>query len=185
MWTLIVHYLESGFEHVIPWGYDHILFIICLFFYAQSFKSLVIQCTVFTLAHSISLLLAALGVFESNPLIIEPLISLSILFAALDNILQTKLRRGRILLIFLFGLIHGMGFAAAFAETQLPQAELLTALLSFNVGVEIGQLCVILLAFVSLAYWFQHKLWYRTRIVLPISFLAGCLALYWTIIRLV
>ncbi len=180
----LIYYLQLGFSHVIPLGFDHILFIISLFFLSSNRRTVLIQCSVFTLAHSLSLGLAAAGFIMPNATIIEPLIAASILFTAVENILHNKLNPWRIFLIFGFGFIHGMGFANALKEIGLPKNQFLSSLLSFNLGVELGQITVILSVYFLIGKWFSNKSWYKERIVFPISSLIGCIALYWTIERI-
>ena len=181
---VILQYLKLGFSHVIPLGFDHILFILTLFFLSSKMKTVVLQCSVFTVAHSLSLGLCASGFIMPNSNIIEPLIALSILFTAIENIVQDKINPWRIGIIFGFGLIHGMGFANALSAIGLPKNQFLTSLLSFNLGVEIGQISIIFSAYFLISKWFSDKIWYKNRIVYPISSLIACVALYWTIERI-
>lgn len=180
----IIQYVQLGFIHVIPFGYDHILFILSLFFFNSKIKTVLIQCTVFTLAHSLSLGIAILGYMIPDAPVIEPLIAASILFTAIENIVHSKLYSSRIVVIFGFGLIHGLGFANALNEIGLPKNQFFTSLLSFNLGVELGQIIVIIAAYFIVSKWFSTKDWYRERIVYPISSIIGCIALYWTIERI-
>lgn len=181
---VVFQYLKLGFSHVIPLGFDHILFILTLFFLSSKIKTVVLQCSVFTVAHSLSLALCASGLILPNSNVIEPLIALSILFTAIENIVQDKINPWRIVIIFSFGLIHGMGFANALSAIGLPKNQFLTSLLSFNLGVEIGQISIILGAYFLISKWFSDKIWYKNRIVYPISSLIACVALYWTIERI-
>ena len=181
---LILYYFELGFTHVIPLGFDHILFILCLYFLNSTLKSVFYQCLVFTFAHSITLVLTASNFIIPNSSIIEPIIALTILYAAVENILKTKLNYWRIFVVFLFGLIHGMGFANALKEIDIPSSHFLSSLISFNVGVEIGQISIILLAYLLIGKWFSSKEWYKDRIVYPISTIISCIAIYWTIERI-
>jgi hypothetical protein len=176
-------YLQLGFTHIIPLGFDHILFILSLFLLSPKLKTIVWQATAFTVAHSITLGLAMYNVISAPPHIVEPIIALSIAFVAIENIISEKLRPGRILIVFVFGLIHGLGFAGVLKDLGLPQRDYLNALVSFNIGVELGQLSIILGAWFLFAKWFRHKSWYRTRIVNPLSALIAVIALYWTIQR--
>ena len=179
------NYLELGFTHVIPLGFDHILFILTLFFLSSNLKTVLIQCSVFTLAHSLSLGLAAAGIIIPNANIVEPLIAISILFTAIENIVHDKINPWRIALIFGFGLIHGLGFANALKEIGLPKNQFLSSLLSFNIGVELGQITIIFTAYFLISKWFSNNIWYKERIVYPISAIIACVALYWTIERIV
>jgi hypothetical protein len=181
---IIKEYLRLGFTHVIPLGFDHILFILSIFFLTSNVRAVIIQCSVFTIAHSLSLALSASGYLIPNSNIIEPLIALSILFTAIENIIHDKVNPWRLLIIFLFGLIHGMGFATALKEIGIPETHFIATLLFFNIGVELGQLAVILSAYFLVSKWFSKKPWYKERIVYPISSVIGCIALYWTIQRI-
>jgi hypothetical protein len=176
-------YLSIGFEHVIPLGYDHILFILSLFFLNSKIKTSIIQCSVFTLAHSITLTLVALGYIAFNARIIECVIALSIFFVALENLFQTELKLGRLGLIFLFGLVHGLGFASALSDIGLPKNEFLSALVGFNFGVEVAQITVIGCCYFLIAKWMQEKVWYQTKFVNPLSLCISSIALFWAIER--
>ena len=177
-------YFQYGFTHVIPLGFDHILFILTLFFLSSNTKTVFIQCSVFTLAHSLSLGMAASGFIIPNANIIEPLIAVSILFTAIENIVHDKINPWRIALIFGFGLIHGLGFANALKEIGLPKNQFLSSLLSFNIGVELGQITIIFAAYFIISKWFSKKIWYKERVVYPISSVIACIALYWVIERI-
>lgn len=182
--TTAWHYLQLGFLHVLPLGFDHLLFILTLFFLNSELKSVLLQCTLFTLAHSISLGLSALGYWVLSSQVIEPLIALTILITAIENIAHSKVKGYRLMLVFVFGLIHGMGFATALREVGLPADSFFTALFSFNVGVELAQLSILLLAYFSIGKWFKDKEWYNIRIVYPLSSVIACIAFYLTIQRL-
>jgi hypothetical protein len=176
-------YLKLGYEHIIPLGLDHILFVLSLFFLSSNLKTVIWQATAFTVAHSITLGLAMYNVISPPTYIVEPVIALSIMFVAIENIISDKLRPSRVLIVFLFGLIHGLGFASALTSLGLPQNQFLTSLLTFNLGVELGQITIILLAWLLIGKWFHKKPWYRRRIVIPISAVIALVALYWTIER--
>ena len=181
----ILEYFYLGYIHVFPFGYDHILFIVSIILISTNLKSGIIQCSLFTLAHSITLIISTLGLYIPNSNIIEPLISFSIIVTAIENILFDKIKLSRYVLVFFFGLIHGLGFANALIEAGISDAYLLTSLLAFNVGVEIGQLAVIFTCYFTFIKWFRNKTWYKSRIVYPISSVIACIALYWTIERIV
>jgi hypothetical protein len=122
-------------------------------------------------------------VFALSATIIEPLIAASIVYVAVENMLTARLHVWRVFIVFGFGLLHGMGFAGVLQEVGLPRAEFLTGLISFNLGVELGQLAVILLAFLAAGLWFRDRPWYRRRIVVPASALIALVGLYWTVER--
>ncbi len=176
-------YLVLGYKHILPLGFDHILFVLSLFLLSPKLKPVLWQATAFTVAHSITLGLAMYKIIKVPSAIIEPLIALSIMYVALENIFSPRLKPSRIGIVFLFGLVHGLGFAGALGELGLPQNAYLLSLVMFNVGVELGQLTVILLAFFLLAKWFGNKPYYRNKIVIPLSALIALIAAYWTIQR--
>jgi hypothetical protein len=177
-------YLQLGYTHILPLGLDHILFVLSLFLLNPSLKPILWQATAFTVAHTITLGLAIYGVIKPPTNIVEPVIALSIMYVALENILSPRLKASRIGIVFLFGLIHGMGFASALTQLGLPQNSYLSSLLMFNLGVELGQITVILAAFFLLAKPFSKKTWYRQRVVIPLSVIIACIAAYWTIERI-
>ncbi len=176
-------YLQLGFTHIVPLGLDHILFVLSIFFLSSKLRTVLWQATAFTVAHSITLGLAMYGYIEPLPSVIEPIIALSIFFVAVENILTQELKPSRIALVFLFGLVHGMGFASALTDVGLPPSDYLLSLFSFNIGVELGQVAVILGAYFLAGHWFSGKNWYRSWVVTPISAGIALLALYWTLER--
>jgi hydrogenase/urease accessory protein HupE len=179
---IIVQYLKLGFTHILPKGLDHILFVLGLFLLSRRLKPLLLQVTAFTIAHTVTLALSIYGVVSLPSSIVEPLIALSIVFVAVENIFTTELRRPRVILVFAFGLLHGLGFAGVLSELGLPRAEFLPALLSFNLGVEAGQLAVISLASLAVGL-FRQRSWYRRAVVVPASGLIAAVGLYWSIQR--
>jgi HupE / UreJ protein len=179
---VFLYYLQLGFTHILPLGYDHLLFILGLFLINPEWRSLLMQATFFTIAHSITLILTANDTIIALPEVIEPLIAITIVFIAIENIYIKKATGFRYFLVFAFGLIHGMGFAGALNETGLPRNSFYTSLIGFNVGVELGQISFILLILFSIGL-LQHKNWYRTRIAIPLSLATGAIALWWTIER--
>lgn len=176
-------YLQLGFTHILPFGADHVLFVLSIFLLSNKLSSIIWQATTFTVAHSVTLGLAMAGYIQPIPEVIEPIIALSIFYVAMENILVQDLKPARLAIVFLFGLVHGMGFAGALSDLGLPPNSFMTSLLSFNVGVEIGQIAVILLAWLLVGNWFSQKPWYRKYIVNPASAAIALTALYWTIER--
>jgi len=177
-------YLGLGYQHILPLGFDHILFVLSLFLLSPRLKPVLWQATAFTIAHSVTLGLAMYHIIHVPSKIIEPLIALSIMYVALENIFSPRLKASRIGVVFLFGLVHGMGFAGALGQLGLPQNAYLLSLVMFNVGVELGQLTVILLAYFLLARQFGKKPYYRKRIVIPLSIVIAAIAGFWTIQRI-
>jgi hypothetical protein len=176
--TTALQYLRLGYEHILPQGLDHILFVIGLFLLSASLRPLLLQVTAFTLAHTLTLALSMYGIVSLSPRIVEPLIAVSIAFVAIENIFTGELKPWRPFVVFGFGLLHGLGFAGALGALGLPRSQFLTALLSFNAGVELGQLSVILIMFLAVG-WFRHRAWYRRRMVIPFSAAIALVALYW------
>ena len=178
-WT----YLQVGFQHILPLGLDHILFVLSVFFLEPRLKPVLVQATAFTLAHSITLGLAMYGIIQPATAVVEPIIALSILFVAIENIFAERLNPWRVAIVFGFGLVHGLGFAGALTELGLPKKSFFESLVAFNVGVELGQVSVILLAWALVGRWFAEKPWYRRRVVVPASVAIGLVAAYWTVER--
>lgn len=178
-------YIPVGFEHIIPKGWDHIIFVLGLFFFSTKLRPLVWQISAFTVAHTFTLALGSIGYIKIIPEIVEPLIALSIVFIAVENIFFDRLSKWRPIVIFIFGLLHGLGFASVLGEFGLPDGFFITALLGFNLGVEIGQLTVVLLAFITLGYWFNKKDYYQISIANPISIIIGLVGAYWFIERVI
>ena len=178
----LFQYVVFGFTHILPRGLDHVLFVLGLYLGARSIRSLLVLVTCFTFAHSITLALAAVGAVRLPPNIVEPLIAASIVWVGIENFFVARTGRWRPLIVFLFGLLHGLGFASALSELHLPAGNFLLALLSFNVGIELGQLAVIALAF-AVTVMFLRKPWYRSRMALPASLAIAILAMFWTVER--
>jgi hypothetical protein len=183
-WGIVTLYVRLGFTHILPRGLDHVLFVLGIFLLAVDLKPVLWQVSAFTLAHTITLALTVYGVVWLSPRIVEPLIALSIVYVAVENVFTSKLHAWRPVIVFCFGLLHGMGFAGVLNEIGLPRSEFVPALLSFNLGVECGQLTVILAAFLTFGLPFRRKPWYRHRIVIPGSLMIAAIGLYWSVQRL-
>jgi len=182
---VIATYLSLGFEHILPKGLDHILFILGIFLLSTRLRPLLWQATMFTVAHTLTLGLSMRGIINLPSSVVEPLIALSIAYIGVENIFAHSLHKSRLVIVFMFGLLHGMGFASVLADFGMPPDAFMTALISFNVGVEFGQLAVILMAFLSVGIWFRNKPWYRNVIVIPASLAIAVTGLYWTWDRMV
>jgi hydrogenase/urease accessory protein HupE len=178
-------YLTLGFTHIVPRGLDHMLFVLGIYLLSGRARSVLWQVSAFTVAHSITLGLSMYGLVTVSPRIVEPLIALSIAYVAIENVFLSELKSWRVALVFAFGLLHGMGFAGALKELGLPRSEFVTALLTFNVGVEAGQLAVIGAAFMLVGWHCANRVWYRSCVVVPVSTLIACTAVCWTIERLI
>ena len=176
-------YLALGFVHIVPRGLDHILFILGLFLLGTRIRRLVWQVTAFTVAHAATLSLAAFEVVTLPSTLVEPLIALSIVYVGVENVLTNRLTLWRPTVVFGFGLLHGLGFAGALGQLGLPEQERLLGLLSFNVGIELGQLLVIALALATVG-WLRHSPWYRARITVPLSVAIAGVGLFWAVERI-
>jgi hydrogenase/urease accessory protein HupE len=181
--TTFLSYLKQGFEHILPEGLDHILFVLGLFLLCRAWKPILIQVTTFTAAHTITLALATLGYVSVDPKIVEPIIAASIAIVALENIFRPTYGKFRLLLVFIFGLIHGLGFAQRLIDERIPEGSVISALLGFNVGVELGQLAVIGLA-VAATFWIKDEAKYRRWVVIPASALIALAGIAWAYQRL-
>ena len=178
-------FLNIGIFHILPYGLDHVLFILGLYFLSTRIKLLLIQVTTFTIAHSITLALATFRAeFQIAPLVIEPLIAASIIFVAIENFFTDRLSKWRSIMIFAFGLVHGVGFSGVLRETDFSEIDALVALAGFSIGVELGQILVICIAYLLVGCWFRRKWWYRRRIAQPCSLLIGIFGIYWLFQRL-
>lgn len=180
--AVLARYLVLGFEHIIPRGVDHILFVLGLFLLAARLRPLLWQVTAFTAAHTVSLALSVYGIVDLPARPVEVLIALSIAYVGIENLFVDRLRFWRTLLVFGFGLLHGLGFAGVLTEIGLPEGEFVPALVGFNVGVELGQLAVILAA-LALLGWARDRAWYRHRIVFPLSSAIALTGIFWAIQR--
>lgn len=180
---VVWYYLQLGYTHILPNGFDHILFVAGLCLLSNKIKVIIWQATAFTVAHSITLAMSMKNIIFAPSAVVELIIALSILFVAVENLLLSELKPWRIILVFMFGLIHGMGFASSLNEIGLPRNKFLTSILSFNVGVELGQISIILAVFFLLVFPFGKKNKYRKWVVSPFSVIIGITALYWTIQR--
>src|SRR6185295_3052357 len=180
---IVRQYLWLGYTHILPKGLDHILFVLGIFLLSPRLKTMLLQVTAFTIAHSITLGLSMYGIVSLPPRVVEPLIALSIAYVAIENLVTSELKPWRLALVFAFGLLHGMGFAGVLKELGLPRSEFVTALISFNAGVEAGQLAVIASAFLLIGLPFRHRPWYRGRIVVPASSAIAAVGAWWAIQR--
>ncbi len=183
-------YVRIGVGHILPDGADHILFVLAVFLASVRVRALVWQISAFTVAHTVTLALAATGLITPSANLVEPLIAFTIAFVAIENLVFEEMTRWRPVVVFGFGLIHGLGFAGFFGELGLPPGQFWSALIGFNVGVEIGQLCVILSAAIlayALRRWLRDPAGvagYRSWIVRPASTLIGLTGLWWGVTRL-
>lgn len=181
-WSTFVAFLRQGFVHVVPEGVDHILFVLGLFLLSRAWRPLLAQVSTFTLAHSVTLALATLGFVRVPASVVEPVIAASIAVVALENIFRPHYTPWRLLVVFIFGLIHGLGFAGALGDLDLPQRSLIAGLVGFNLGVEGGQLVVLATAFIA-TIWLREPAHYRRWIVIPGSTAIALLGTWWAVQR--
>ena len=175
-------YITFGFRHIIPEGADHALFVFGLFLLSPRWKPVLGQITSFTIAHTLTLTLTTLHIVGVPSSVVEPVIAASIALIGIENLLTAKVHRWRLVVAFLFGLMHGMGVATAFNEVGFPAGQLVPSLAAFTVGVEGGHILVLLVAFLLLG-WTRDKPWYRARVALPLSLAISMIAIFWTVQR--
>jgi hydrogenase/urease accessory protein HupE len=173
-------FLKLGIEHI--WtGYDHLLFLLGLLIAASSLRTMLFVVTGFTIAHSVTLSLAALGLVNVSPAIVEPAIAASIAFVGIENFWHPPARR-RVVVTFVLGLVHGFGFAGMLEELGLPRGALATALVSFNAGVELGQAAVVAVALPLLLQLRRVPGWER-RVAPALSVLVAAAGVFWFVER--
>jgi len=182
-WGTFVEYIPVGFDHIVPKGLDHILFVLGIFFLGAGARALIWQISAFTLAHTVTLALGALEIVMISGSIVEPLIAASIVFVAVENLMTTSLNKWRPVIIFGFGLLHGLGFASVLGDFGLPEGQFIPALIGFNIGVEVGQLTVVAVAAILLTLPFGRFNWYRHAVAMPASILIALVGAYWFIER--
>ena len=184
-WTRqTVLYLRLGFKHIVPEGADHILFVLGLFFLGITWRKLLSQTTVFTIAHATTLFLSTYGIFRLPSHFVEPGIAISIAWIAIENVFKPRLGPSRLAVVFGFGLVHGLGFASSLRDIPFPKHDFIVALLGFNFGVDFGQLFVIAVAFMLVGR-FRNESWFRSRIAIPCSLVIAAIGLVWVIQRVV
>jgi hypothetical protein len=184
MGAVFLRFVVEGFEHIIPKGLDHILFVFGLFLFSRAWRPLLAQITAFTLAHTVTLGLATLSIVTipaAQMWLVEALIAISIVYVAIENILRPKLGWWRIVVVFGFGLLHGIGFASVLGALGLVQGQFILSLIAFNIGVELGQLALIAGAFLILALPFGRSRLYRGLVVIPGSVAIALVGLWWAI----
>ena len=177
-------FIKAGFEHIIPKGLDHIVFVLGLFFSFKSVKSLFYQVTSFTVAHSLTLIIAAFGIINLPSSLVEPLIAISIIWIGFENCLIKRPGKIRNIIVFIFGLLHGLGFASVLSAYGLPKDNFTSLLLAFNIGVELGQITVIFLAFI-ITYITFNKNWKREIVRIPASIAISFIGIFWFIERII
>ena len=182
-WEAFTSYIGVGFDHIVPKGLDHILFVLGLFFLAYQIGPLLWQITAFTLAHTVTLALGALDLIRISPDIVEPLIAASIVYVGIENVFARRLVPWRPVVVFCFGLLHGLGFASVLQDFGLGADNFVAKLIGFNVGVEVGQLAVIAATLLCFGLLFGKAAWYHHRIAIPVSLGISLIAFFWVLER--
>ncbi|MBP6601894.1 MAG: HupE/UreJ family protein [Verrucomicrobiales bacterium] len=181
-WAVFRSEIKRGFLHVIPLGWDHVLFVLGLFLMSRKWKPLLFQVSTFTLAHTLTLWIASAGWVSISPKVIEPVIAFSIVAVALENLIRREYSHWRLLIVFVFGLIHGLGFAGVMSTRLDSTTSLVVGLLGINIGVELGQLAIITIAFVA-TFWITSAENYRKFVVVPGSILIALAGIFWVVER--
>lgn len=182
-WQVLRNYIVVGFVHILPKGLDHILFVVGVFLLTPAWRPIAVQVTLFTFAHSITLALSVNGVLSVSAAIVEPLIALSIVAICAENYFTDRLTKWRIATVFIFGLLHGLGFASVLGAVGLDSQNFVIALLGFNLGVEFGQLLIIAACMLGVGVWFGKHKNYRHRLSIPASVIVGSVGLFWFVQR--
>ncbi len=180
-----IQFTGIGFNHVVPLGWDHILFIIGMALSSLLWRRLLLLVTTFTLAHTLTLGLAMYGVIEVSARIVEPIIAFSIAYVAIENLLAKQSIRRKSIVVFLFGLIHGLGFASMLKSFDMAPESFLATLIGFNLGVELAQIAIVLGVVVVLLTIRGLKLNYRKLAVMPVSILIALIGFWWGIERII
>ena len=174
-----------GVQHIIPKGLDHILFIFGLFLFSTSINKLIKQITLFTIAHSITLIFVSLSLIKINPHIVEPIIAISIVYVGLENIFKNYIKEYlRYIVILFFGLLHGLGFALVLSDIGYRSSKLFLNLISFNIGIEVAQILLILFLYLLVGIKFAKNKYYRITFQIPSSILIASIGLYWFLQRI-
>lgn len=178
--TVVGTSFTNGFTHILPGGLDHTLFILGLFFLTRNFGTLLLQMTLFTLAHSLALGLSLHGVVSLPTPVVNVAIGAGIAFVAIENLFAMKLGKARLAVIVASGLVHGLGFAHSFEGTAVEQGDFLPALFSYNLGIEVGQIALVLLAYVAVWPWWKNPR-YQAVVARPASILIALCGFYWVV----
>lgn len=174
-------FVRLGILHILG-GTDHVLFVLSLLLVYTSFKREVLLLTVFTIAHSISLIIAGSGILTLSSKVVEPIVALSITYMAITSVFFKHLKAfgghtNKASVVFLFGLFHGLGFAGLLKDIQVPDDRFISSLLSFNVGIEFGQFAIVA-AVLPFIYMFKDKRWY-SKVIKVIAIIIALIGLVW------
>lgn len=186
IWDNALDFLKLGITHILS-GTDHILFVLSLLLVFVKLRDMLRLTLTFTLAHSITLVLAGTGILTLSSRIVEPLIALSIAYVALTSVFLKRYKffadkASKVGTVFFFGLFHGLGFAGLLKEIQIPADKFISSLVSFNFGIEVGQLCIVAAA-LPLIYWWRRYQWYPWFIQVCAAVIGG-IGLIWAVQRI-
>jgi hydrogenase/urease accessory protein HupE len=185
LWDNMYDFAEIGVRHILS-GLDHILFVLSLLLVFVSVREIFRLTITFTIAHSITLILAGTGMLVLSSKIVEPIIALSISFVAVASVFFGNRKwigdmKAKIIMVFVFGLFHGLGFAGLLEEIHVPEEKFVSSLFAFNIGIEIGQLIIVAVA-LPLILLARKKSWYP-RVIQGIAIVIGALGIFWAIQR--
>ncbi len=187
IWDNTSDFIKLGIKHILS-GPDHILFVLSLLLVFASIKDILRMTSTFTVAHSITLILSGLSIFTLPSKFVEPLIALSIAYVAFTTVFFRHRKffhdgRSKIAAVFFFGLFHGLGFAGLLKEIQIPADRFLSSLVSFNIGIELGQLTIVVLA-LPIIYGFRKRRYFPLAIKIAGATI-GTIGLFWAVERIV
>jgi len=182
-WSRFARLIAIGFTHILPGGLDHVLFVLGLTLLSTNLRTVALQISLFTLAHSATLGLAMAGVVSVPSHYVEPLIAVSIAYVALENLFTRSMTYWRLLLVLAFGLLHGLGFAGALRDAGASGGSFASTLFGFNVGVELGQLAVVLAATVLLRLLPWRDAAQQRLVLRPASMAIAVVGLFWAVQR--
>ncbi|SMN02249.1 Membrane protein [uncultured Candidatus Thioglobus sp.] len=180
----LLQFIAIGFDHVIPLGWDHILFIIGMALSSLLWRKILLLVGIFTLAHTLTLGLASAGIITISARIVEPLIAFSIAYMAIENLLSQQSIRRKSIIVFLFGLIHGLGFASMLRSFEMTADNFFTTLIGFNIGVELAQIVIVLTVVIALFLLKTAKFNVQKIAIIPASALIAIIGVWWGVERL-
>lgn len=178
-------YIWLGVVQILQNGGDHVLFVLALVFLNSRLPALLWQFSAFAMGHTLAMALGVIGAVDVSPELVGLLVSVSVVYVALENIVTGTLHRWRVFMVFGFGLFHGLALAAALEQIGLPPGRGLAALTGFSIGVDLGLLGAIALALLLGGAWLASRPWYRGRIAIPASVVIAMIGAYWVVQRVI
>jgi hypothetical protein len=174
--------LTLGFQHVLPTGFDHVLLVLGLYLLNTRLRSMLAQISAFTLGHTVALALSVYGLVSMPAWLVEPVMTLAVVYVALENVVSAELKPWRSAMVFGLGLLHGLASSGSILELGLSPSAYPIALLAYNLGFGLAMVAVAGLALLA-SGWLRSRAWYRLRITVPVSLLLAAVALIWTVVR--